>query len=92
MINTLFAICYCVCSYVCRGRWPGGLATDAQGHAFLDLDPQLFEIVLNWLRQFNIYRGGNIHEPHVPPDKMVHMVVSWLGAAATGSGHRNCWV
>ncbi|KAF6251189.1 hypothetical protein COO60DRAFT_659291 [Scenedesmus sp. NREL 46B-D3] len=56
------------------GRWPGGGATDAAGHLFLDLDPALFEVVLNWLRQFALSRGGNIYEPQVPPDKLEHMV------------------
>lgn len=43
---------------------------------FLDLDPELFEVVINWLRRFNISRAGNIPEPVVPEDKVVHMVVS----------------
>jgi hypothetical protein len=59
----------------CRGRWPGG-ATDAAGHVFLDLDPALFEVVLNWLRQFALSRGGNMHQPQVPQEKLEHMVVS----------------
>ncbi|WIA33284.1 hypothetical protein OEZ86_006425 [Tetradesmus obliquus] len=56
------------------GRWPGGGATDAAGHVFLDLDPGLFEVALNWLRQFALARGGNLHEPQVPPEKLEHMV------------------
>jgi hypothetical protein len=42
---------------------------------FLDLDPGLFEVVLNWLRQFALSRGGNLREPQVPADKLEHMVV-----------------
>lgn len=59
----------------CSGRWPGGGATDAAGHVFLDLDPGLFEVALNWLRQFALARGGNLHEPQVAADKLEHMVV-----------------
>jgi hypothetical protein len=43
---------------------------------FLDLDPALFEVVLNWLRQFALSRGGNMHQPQVPQEKLEHMVVS----------------
>jgi hypothetical protein len=42
---------------------------------FLDLDPALFEVVLNWLRHFALSRGGNMHQPQVPQEKLEHMVV-----------------
>jgi hypothetical protein len=49
---------------------------------FLDLDPALFEVVLNWLRQFALSRGGNMHQPQVPQEKFEHMVVSaWQGCS-----------
>lgn len=82
-------MCACLAGCPCSGRWPGGGVTDAAGHVFLDLDPQLFEVVLNWLRQFNISRGGNIHEPEVPRDKLEHMVVRW-GAGVMYTGLNLC--
>lgn len=60
----------------CSGRWPGHGARDLDGIVFLDLDPMLFETVLNWLRLFNISRTGNLPEPVIPEDKVAHMLVS----------------
>eukprot|EP00775_Hariotina_reticulata_P013546 gene13546-13673_t len=64
------------------GRWPeDAAARDSAGNVFLDADPSLFEVVLNWLRKFSVTKGPAgphqhqaVHEPDVPPEKVEHMV------------------
>jgi hypothetical protein len=83
----LFDVVHCCCTCCTfRGRWPeDAAARDSDGNVFLDADPSLFEVVLNWLRKFSVTKGPAgphqhqaVHEPDVPPEKVDHMVVSNL--------------
>jgi hypothetical protein len=75
------------------GRWADSVARDASGRAFLDLDPELFELVLAWLRYFSIAAPGHgvVPEPAVPKGKADAMLVGApgggvLAGAAGGTG------
>jgi hypothetical protein len=50
---------------------------DEAGRFFLDLDPDLFELILSWLRFFSIAppHGSVVPEPAVPPGKTEAMMV-----------------
>lgn len=58
------------------GRWADGVTRDGTGRFFLDLDPDLFDLVLGWLRFFAIAPPSHsvTPEPAVPPGKTEAMM------------------
>ena len=77
-------LCVCRMSFMAElfsGRWDGQLQRDSDGIIFLDLDPMVFELLLNWLRDKKIETPGrSAAVPLVPPQELCHfqaMVDYW---------------
>eukprot|EP00877_Chromochloris_zofingiensis_P010886 jgi/Chrzof1/6050/Cz17g03210.t1 len=77
---------YLGCTWLRSGRWEDCCTKDDQGRVFLDLDPELFLVVLNWLRMFNVSpMHGGVPEPKIPSGKEESFLVRTF-TAGDGSG------
>jgi hypothetical protein len=57
-------------SYMFSGRWEGSLTRDNNGRVFLDHDPELIEIIVNFLRTKKIEDQSNsVKSPTIPDGK-----------------------
>ena len=57
-------------SYMFSGRWDKSLARDKDGRIFLDHDPELITIILNYLRTKKIEdQSKPVRSPKIPDDK-----------------------
>lgn len=78
-------LCMCQGSFAAdlfSGRWDGKLQRDGQGAVFLDLDPDVFELVLGWLRDRKIETPDRpAAAPVVAPEDLMHFqaVVDYFG-------------
>ncbi|OEU11365.1 hypothetical protein FRACYDRAFT_228067 [Fragilariopsis cylindrus CCMP1102] len=57
-------------SYMFSGRWDDSLTRDNNGHVFLDHDPELIEIIVNFLRTKKIEdQSSPVKSPTIPDGK-----------------------
>ncbi|CAE7341051.1 SHKBP1 [Symbiodinium natans] len=78
-------LCVCRGSFLAElfsGRWDGQLQKDDMGQFFLDIDPDVFDIILGWLRDCKIESPTRpASSPTVPAEHMQHFqaAVDYLG-------------
>lgn len=66
------------------------MTRDEAGRCFLDLDPDLFELILSWLRSCALAPPGHAGppEPPVPSGKQEAMMVRRAAGGRGGEGWR----
>lgn len=78
-------LCLCRGSFLAEifsGRWDSSLPRDKANHIFLDIDPEVFDVLLAWLRDCKIGQTpATAPSGPVAPEKMQHFqaVVDFFG-------------